>query len=60
MKTDRLISLCQRHQALLLNSDEQTIAIAVVDAPTPELMEALRFATQKANRYRMLEPGADG
>lgn len=47
MKTDRLISLCQRHQALLLNSDEQTIAIAVVDAPTPELMEALRFATQK-------------
>ncbi|HCL6645886.1 type II secretion system protein GspE [Raoultella ornithinolytica] len=47
MKTDRLITLCQRHQALLLNSDEQTIAIAVVDAPTPELMEALRFATQK-------------
>ncbi|VTM72651.1 Type II traffic warden ATPase [Raoultella planticola] len=30
-----------------MNSDEQTIAIAVVDAPTPELMEALRFATQK-------------
>ncbi len=58
MKTDRLISLCQRHQALLLNSDEQTIAIAVVDAPTPELMEAL-FRYAETNRYRMLEPGAD-
>ncbi|WP_434644147.1 type II secretion system protein GspE [Klebsiella sp. I138] len=47
MKTEQLITLCQRHHALLLKSDEQTIAIAVVDAPTPELMEALRFATQK-------------
>ena len=47
MKTEQLLSLCQRHHALLLKSDEQTIVIAVVDTPSPELMEALRFATQK-------------
>ena len=47
MKTEQLIPLCQRYKALLLDSDEHTIAIAVVDAPAPELMEALRFATQK-------------
>lgn len=47
MKTEQLIPLCQRYKALLLDSDENTIAIAVVDAPAPELMEALRFATQK-------------
>ena len=32
---------------LLLHGDEQTISIAVVDTPPTELMEALRFATQK-------------
>ncbi|TCW12814.1 protein transport protein HofB [Raoultella sp. BIGb0138] len=47
MKAEQLIPLCLRYHALLLNSDEQTIAIAVVDAPAPELLEALRFATQK-------------
>ena len=47
MKTEQLIPLCQRYQALLLDSNEHTIAIAVVDAPAPELLEALRFATQK-------------
>ena len=47
MKTEQLVPLCQRYQALLLDSNEHTIAIAVVDAPAPELLEALRFATQK-------------
>lgn len=47
MKTEQLIPLCQRYHALLLDSNEHTIAIAVVDAPAPELLEALRFATQK-------------
>ena len=47
MKTEQLIPLCRRHHALLLHSDEQTISIAVVDTPPTELMEALRFATQK-------------
>ncbi|KPN74960.1 hypothetical protein AEA42_21650, partial [Shewanella sp. Sh95] len=32
---------------MLLHSDEQTISIAVVNTPPAELMEALRFATQK-------------
>ncbi|HID9100523.1 TPA: type II secretion system protein GspE [Klebsiella quasipneumoniae] len=47
MKTEQLIPLCRRHHALLLHSDEQTISITVVDTPPTELMEALRFATQK-------------
>lgn len=47
MKSEQLLSLCQRHHAILLKSDGQTIVIAVVDTPAPELMEALRFATQK-------------
>ncbi|HDZ9448706.1 TPA: Flp pilus assembly complex ATPase component TadA [Klebsiella pneumoniae] len=47
MKTEQLIPLCRRYHAMLLNSDEQTISIAVVNTPPAELMEALRFATQK-------------
>ena len=30
MKTEQLIPLCQRYQALLLDSNEHTIAIAVL------------------------------
>ncbi len=33
MKTEQLIPLCRRYHAMLLHSDEQTIAIAVVDTP---------------------------
>ncbi len=40
-------SLCRYHAMLLHASDEQTISIAVVNTPPAELMEALRFATQK-------------
>lgn len=47
MKTEQLLTLCQRHQALLLNNDEQIISIAVVNTPAPELMAALHFATHK-------------
>lgn len=47
MKTEQLIPLCRRYHAMLLHGDEQTISIAVVNTPPAELMEALRFATQK-------------
>ena len=47
MNTDQLVALCLRHHALLLSSDSERINIAVVGKPAPELMEALRFATQK-------------
>jgi protein transport protein HofB len=47
MNTDRLMALCLRHHALLLTSDSDMISIAVVGNPATELMEALRFATQK-------------
>ena len=46
MNTDQLAALCLRHHALLLTSDSDMISIAVGN-PAPELMEALRFATQK-------------
>lgn len=47
MKQNSLMALCQRHHAVLLASDEQMLSIAVVGNPSPELMQALRFATQK-------------
>ncbi|MEH3409555.1 type II secretion system protein GspE [Enterobacter quasiroggenkampii] len=47
MKTDQLVALCLRHHALLLTSDNEMVSIAVVGNPAAELMEALRFATQK-------------
>ncbi|MFP5595966.1 type II secretion system protein GspE [Kluyvera sp. 142486] len=47
MKHEQLLTLCQRHHALLLNNDIGELNIAVVGAPPGELLEALRFATQK-------------
>lgn len=47
MNTDQLVALCLRHHALLLSSDSERINISVVGKPATELMEALRFATQK-------------
>ncbi|MFT2929724.1 type II secretion system protein GspE [Enterobacter sp. HK-058-C-ECC] len=47
MKTDQLVALCLRHHALLLTSDSEMVSIAVAGNPAAELMEALRFATQK-------------
>lgn len=47
MKTAPLASLCQRHHARLLSSDDNTVYIAVVGTPSTELMDALHFATRK-------------
>lgn len=47
MKPEQLTALCRRHHALLLTSDPDRINIAVVGNPPTELLEALRFATQK-------------
>lgn len=47
MKHEQLLTLCQRHHAVLLSNDEGELNIAVVGAPPGELLEALRFATQK-------------
>jgi len=47
MKNDKLLTLCQRYQAVLLSNGEQVLNIAVVGTPPGELMAALRFATQK-------------
>ncbi|MGY5958450.1 type II secretion system protein GspE [Kosakonia sp. BK9b] len=47
MKKDKLVALCQRHNAALLNNEDEVLTIAVVDTPAPELMESLSFAVQK-------------
>lgn len=47
MDPQRLISLCQRHNALLLGSDDNILSIAVVGAAPAALTEALHFASQK-------------
>lgn len=47
MQHDKLTTLCKRHRALLLNSDTNMLSIAVVGEPSTELLEALRFATQR-------------
>lgn len=56
MEKNTLMALCQRHHAVLLASDEQMIGIAVVGNPSPELMQALRFATQKRIDIECWEP----
>jgi protein transport protein HofB len=43
----RLDEICRQHQALLLREDEENITIAVTGAPSPLLLEALRFADQR-------------
>lgn len=47
MNAEQLSTLCQRHHAHLIGCDAGKVSIAVVDAPSSALMEALRFATQK-------------
>lgn len=46
MKDAQLNTLCQRHQAVLINSASNSITVAVVDAPSHALLDALHFATQ--------------
>lgn len=47
MTNHRLTTLCRRHHAVLLSNDEQILSIAIVGAPPKELMDSLRFMTQK-------------
>lgn len=56
MKQDKLIALCERHNAVLLNSEGDLLTIAVVENPTPELMESLSFAAQKRVDIRCWTP----
>lgn len=47
MKHEQLLTLCQRHHAVLLGNGAEELSIAVVGTPAGELMDSLRFATQK-------------
>lgn len=47
MKQEQLLTLCQRHHAVLLGNAADELNIAVVGTPPGELMDSLRFASQK-------------
>lgn len=47
MNTTQLTALCHRYQGILLDADNDAVHIAVLDAPSHELLDALHFATTK-------------
>jgi len=47
MPLDYLHTLCQHHNALVLNIDDATVHVAVAGEPSNELMDALRFSTHR-------------
>lgn len=42
-----LREICRQYQALLLREDETTISVALAATPTAEMLEALRFTSQR-------------
>ena len=59
MNSDQLVTLCQRHHALLLTSDADMISIAVVGNPAAEMMEALRFDQPGVAAQVLMGKGTD-
>lgn len=47
MNISQLTALCLRYQGVLLDASEEVVHVAVVDAPSHELLDALHFATTK-------------
>lgn len=47
MNIAQLTALCQRYDGILLDADNEVVHVAVVDAPSHELLDALHFATTK-------------
>lgn len=47
MNTTQLSALCQRYQGILLDANNDVVHIAVEDAPSHELLDALHFATTR-------------
>ena len=47
MNIMQLTALCQRYQGILLDADNDVVHVAVVDAPSHELLDALHFATTR-------------
>lgn len=47
MDREQIVTLCQRHQAILLDCNEQVLRIAVAGEASPELMTALRFTSHR-------------
>ncbi|EEU9596317.1 type II secretion system protein GspE [Escherichia albertii] len=47
MNISQLTALCLRYQGGLLDASEEVVHVAVVDAPSHELLDALHFATTK-------------
>ncbi len=47
MNIPQLTALCLRYHGVLLDASEEVVHVAVVDAPSHELLDALHFATTK-------------
>jgi len=47
MNISQLTALCLRYQGVLLDASEEVVHVAVVEAPSHELLDALHFATTK-------------
>lgn len=47
MNIPQLTALCLRYHGVLLDASEEVVHVAVVDAPSHELLDTLHFATTK-------------
>lgn len=50
MNIPQLTALCLRYHGVLLDASEEVVHVAVVDAPSHELLDALHFATPNVLR----------
>ena len=60
MNIPQLTALCLRYHGVLLDASEEVVHVAVVDAPSHELLDALHFATNvlrspagRANKWKV-------
>ena len=53
MNIPQLTALCLRYQGVLLDASEEVVHVAVVDAPSNELLDALRSPAGRANKWKV-------
>lgn len=56
MNIPQLTALCLRYQGVLLDASEEVVHVAVVDAPSHELLDALnvlRSPAGRANKWKV-------
>ena len=60
MNIPQLTALCLRYHGVLLDASEEVVHVAVVDAPSHELLDALHFATTKRIEDHLLDAPTNG